>query len=230
MVRAWGWVVVASIASALVACSMLKKKAALDGGEDGAASADAESSVAPAPQAAQAANDAQITRYPDEKAFDHATLTTESPANVRTQAGSGGDLVVVLKRGTEVEKIAEHGGSYLVIAEDPKDPSRKLMGWVVEAAFGAEPVVRRHDHDGGASGPVEAGTAADAGKAPAPTPDAGAQPSAFVCVKQSPPGKCPAGYTVSQAVCRLACKAAADCKGPDPKCNAGLCYASNGCQ
>jgi hypothetical protein len=228
MVRAWGWVVVASMASALVACSMLKKKGAPDGGEDGAtASASAEPSAAPA-QGTLAANEAQITRYPDEKAFDHATLTTESPANVRTQAGSGGDLVVVLKKGTEVDKIAEHGGSYLVIADDPKDPSRKLMGWVVEVTFGAEPGPRRHDHDGGASGPVEAGTTADAGKAPAPTPSA--QPSAFVCVKQSPPGKCPAGYVVSQAVCRAACKAATDCKGPDPKCNGGFCYASNGCQ
>jgi len=215
------------MASALVACPF-KKKGPSDGGEDAvaAASASAEPPAASAQQ--QAANESQVTRYPDERPFDHATVTTESSANVRTQAGSGGDLIIVLKKGTQVDKTAEHGESYLVIAEDPKDPSRKLMGWVVESAFGPEPVVvRRHEHDGGAGTPVDAGGGADAGKTP--TVDAGTQPSTSVCVKQKPPGSCPAGYVVSQAVCRVPCKAATDCKGPEPKCNAGLCYASNGC-
>ncbi|MGH7733282.1 MAG: hypothetical protein ACREOE_06165, partial [Gemmatimonadales bacterium] len=57
----------------------------------------------------------------------------------------------------------------------------------------------------------------------------GASASGWSCVKQTA-GKCAAPYVVNAAVCRLACKTAAECKGPDPKCNAGLCFASNGCQ
>ena len=155
----------------------------------------------------------------------------EAPADLRTEVGSGGKLVVVLKRGTEVAKVAEHQSHYLVVAEDPKDTTRKLMGWASEGAFGGGPhgvVPAAHAAgDGGAVVASDAGHAAatDAGGGAAPPAGGGA----YSCVKQEK-GACPAGFTVNGAVCRIPCKAPTDCKGPDPKCNAGLCYASNGCQ
>jgi len=138
-----------------------------------------------------------MTRYPDEKPVDHAPLTAEAGGSLRTQAGPGGDLVIVLKRGTEVEKVAEREGYYLVIADDPKDPARKLTGWVSESAFsGAAP------HRG----------------EPEPRGDGGAAPHAVDAGTKPPPGPvkpldvhktngaCPAGYAACAAVCRLTCK------------------------
>ena len=96
-----------------------------------------------------------MTRYPDEKPVDHAPITTEAGGAMRSQAGTGGDLVIVLKRGTEVEKLAEHDVYYLVLADDPKDPTRKLMGWIAESAF-----------SGGAPHQNEPERRADGGAAP----------------------------------------------------------------
>ena len=133
--------------------------------------------------------------------------------------------MVVVKKGTEVSKVAERAGHYLVVAEDPKDPTRKVMGWSSDVAFGGAgggfhggPAM--HPGDGGARRRRQDGFGGRRGAA------AG---GGFSCMKQQG-GKCAAPYVVSQAVCRLACKTAAECKGPDPKCNGGLCYASNGCQ
>lgn len=227
MVGAWRWVAAGLVLGALPACSMLKKPGAADAGDGGESEASAVAEAAAA--APLAMNEGDITRYPDEKSSTGSTLTTEAPADLRTEVGAGGKLVVVLKKGTEVDKVAEHAGHYLVVAEDPKDASRKLMGWAGTGAFTVGtfrgPIVV---HDGGAAAPVEGGahaaTTSDAGPAPAP-----ATGGAAACVKQNPPGHCAAGYNVSGAVCRLPCKAATDCSGPEPKCNGGLCYNSSGC-
>ncbi|HLK40256.1 MAG TPA: hypothetical protein VKU41_26070 [Polyangiaceae bacterium] len=217
MLRAWGWLGVISMAGALVACSMLKKKAPADGGED--APAASESAVeAAAPAAALAANDSEVTRYPDEKAVDHAPLTTVVPAYLRTQANAG-DTVVALKTGTEVEKLAERGNSYLVLADDPKDPSRKLMGWVSESSFaaGAAHVV----HGGAVAADAEApGHDAGHGAGPAPGPAPG--PPKPLDTRQTN-GACPAGYNKCGAACRLACKADADCGLGTAHCAGGFC-------
>ena len=137
MMRAWRCLALAAMASVVMSCSLLKKPGAVDGGED------APVSSATAPEAglnAEAVNASEMARYPDEKPVDHAPLTVaEQSANLRTQAGTSGDLVVVLKKGTEVQKLAEHEGFYLVLADDPKDSSRKLMGWVSENAFESAP-------------------------------------------------------------------------------------------
>ncbi len=232
MLRAWRVVAAVSTASVIVGCTLLKKLTPADAGAEPAplpsASEGTTATEAAAPAAAY--NESDVKHYPDEKPASHATLTAETAGEMRTQAGSEGDLVLFLKKGTEVDKVAEHGSSYLVVADDPKDPTRKLMGWVSEATFGAE---ASHRHEG--SLPSDAGKAADAG-APMAAHDAGTGPSApshasaVVCVKQSPPGKCPAGYVASGAVCRTPCTSAADCKGPDPKCNAGKCENANGCK
>lgn len=229
--RPIGWIALALAAGVLPAC----KKATPAGGEEGGAEASASAPVEGGPAAPGLAfNQADIMRYPDEKASADSVLTTEGTAELRTEVGTGGNLVAVLKKGTEVSKIAEHAGHYLVVADDPKDATRKLMGWSTEGAFlgggggfhgGPAPA-----HAGG-GGAVAAADGGKPGPAPGPTASSSAAPTVagFSCVKQEA-GKCPAGFKANGAVCRLSCSTPAQCKGPDPKCNGGLCYASNGCQ
>jgi hypothetical protein len=238
MMRAWEWVAMAAMGSTLIACPpFLKKSGGADAGEDAVAPA-ASASAEPQGLNVNAANASEMARYPDEKPVDHAPVTAEADGHMRTQAGPGGDLVIVLKKGTEVEKLAEHGGYYLVVADDPKDPTRKLMGWISAASFGAAgpgtpvapgvapvaPVVR-----------TDAGAAKDAGAAPAvvkdagavvPTPtavpDAGAKPGKPLDVKKVS-GACPAGYAPCSAVCRLTCKTEGDCGVATAHCVDGYC-------
>lgn len=209
-------------------CKKASTASATDAGDAGPMAPVAEVEAAAAPLAS---NEADVTRYADEKPTPGSTLTTESPADLRTEIGAGGKLVVLVKKGTEVSKVAEHSNHYLVVAEDPRDPTRKLMGWASDLAFGG---AGGGVHAGpGAVHPGDAGVdggAADAGPKVAST-DAGGGAAAnpgLSCVKQQA-GKCTAPYVASQAVCRLPCKATAECKGPEPKCNGGFCYASNGC-
>jgi hypothetical protein len=214
MMRSWGCVAMAAMATAVMACSMFKKPGAGDAGEDGSSEASAAAASAePAP--VLAVNESEITRYPDEKPVARAPLTTdELVGNVRTQAGAGGDLVVILKKGTEVDKLAERGGYYLVLADDPKEPSRKLMGWIAEAAFGPEPG-RRHEPE----------ARGDAGRALEAKVDAGAKPapSKRLDVKKSKDGSCPSGYAACSARCRATCKNAAECGDPAAHCASGFC-------
>ena len=216
MMRAWGWVAVSAMASTIMACSLLKKPGAGDAGADGGAEAAAALPVEGRP--VEAVNESEMTRYPDEKPIDHATLTAESGGNMRTQAGAGGDLVIVLKRGTEVQKLAERGSYYLVLADDPKDPTRKLMGWASEGVFSAEPA-RRHEGDGG---PHE--TSADGGSRPV-VADAGTKPAPAKRPLDAKKinGACPSGYAPCSQACRLTCKAEADCGDPAAHCTAGFC-------
>lgn len=212
MKRAWGLVALAAMTGALTACSLLKKGSA-DGGEDGASEASAAAATEAGP--VEAVNESEMTRYPDEKPVDHAPLTAEAGGSLRTQAGPGGDSVIVLKRGTEVEKVAEHEGYYLVIADDPKDPARKLMGWVAESAFsGAAPHRSEPEPrgDGGA-----APHAVDAGTKPAPGP---VKPLDV----HKTNGVCPAGYAACAAVCRMTCKSEGECGGiATAHCSGGFC-------
>jgi hypothetical protein len=219
MMRAWGWVAVPAMASTLMACSLLKKPGAADAGSDAEPSSGLPVEAA---AATEAVNESELTRYPDEKPIDHATLTAESGGNLRTQAGPGGDLVIVLKHGTEVQKIAEHASYYLVIADDPKDPTRKLMGWAAESVFSGE---GPHRHEG------------DAGMTPVRVGDAGARPPAAGVDggKPAPPtpskpldvkkinGACPSGYAPCSAICRATCKTDPDCGEPAAHCTAGFC-------
>ena len=218
MKRAWGWVAAAAAAGALVSCSLIKKPGAGagDGGEEASVASGAVPEAAPP---GEAVNASEMTRYPDEKPIDHAPLTVESSASLRTQAGSGGDLVVVLKKGTEVEKLAEHEAFYLVLADDPKDTTRKLEGWVAESAFGAAPPHGRGEPefrgDGGASPPH----VADAGTKPPSPPPGPAKPLDV----HKTNGSCPPGYASCAAVCRLTCKTEAECGIATAKCTGGFC-------
>jgi len=213
MMRGWGCVAIAAMASALVACP-LKKPGATDGGPDDA-SAEASAVVVPEAGPAEAINASEMTRYPDEKPIDHAPLTAEAGGNMRTQAGAGGDLVMILKHGTEVSKLAEHGNYYLVLADDPKDATRKLMGWVAEAAFSGE--APQHHGGGGEIAVVDAGAhVVDAGTKPLPL--------RILDIHKSPDGSCASGYAPCSALCRATCKTVSDCGSlPMVKCTGGFC-------
>jgi hypothetical protein len=233
MKRAWGSVAVAAFASGALACSMLKLPgAAADaGGEAAVTEAPSALPEAGAAGAVDAVNASEMTRYPDEKPIDHAPITAESGGSMRTQVGTGGDLVIVLKKGTEVEKVAEHDVYYLVLADDPKDSTRKLMGWIAESAFSGalphkgEPEPRG---DGGAAPPAPH-VVADAGTKPSPTPTTPPP------TPTTPPGPakpldvkkvnnaCPPGYASCAAMCRMTCKADADCGVATAHCSAGFC-------
>jgi hypothetical protein len=210
MMRAWGCVAVAAMASALVACP-LKKPGAADGRDEGG-SAEASAAVVPEAGPAEAINASEMTRYPDEKPSDHAPLTVEAGGSMRTQAGAGGDLVTILKHGTEVSKIAEHAGYYLVTADDAKDPTRKLMGWIAESAFSGA-VVHKVIGDAGA---IVVKPVADAGVKPGPL--------RILDIHKSADGSCAAGYAPCSALCRATCKTVSDC-GPLPMvtCTGGFC-------
>jgi hypothetical protein len=204
------------MAGALVACPLKMPGSGSDAGQDAAGEASVADIAPPeAGPAAEAINASEMTRYPDEKPVDHAPITAEAGGNMRTQAGSGGDLVMILRHGTEVEKLAEHGGYYLVLADDAKDPSKKLMGWVAESAF----------NGGGGSHPVVVGVT-DGGVKPVAVVDAGVKPAPLhpLDIHKNADGSCAAGYASCSALCRATCKQVSDC-GPIPlvKCSAGFC-------
>jgi hypothetical protein len=199
---------VSSVACLLIGCP--QRNAGQDAGADGAASA----SATPEAAAPVAANDSDVTKYPDQSNDYMAPLGAKITVNAHVEANTTSKVVASIKAGTQVSEVADHAGYDLVVFPDPNDSTRNLEGWVTHTAFVAEHVV-----------PVDGGThVVDAG--PSPTPPA----TGFVCVKQIGPNKCPAGFAVSGAVCRVPCSSPADCHGPDPKCNAGKCYASNGCE
>ncbi len=204
----------AVLAVVLLGCP--KKPGATDGGPAADAAPTASAAVeAAAPSATVGANDADVTKYPDQNADNLEALTTRYTASARTETGAtGGKLVASLKAGTEVQRIADHEGYDLVLFNDPADATRKLEGWVAQGAFGSAPVVH-HVGDGGAAPP-----------SPTTPPPSG---NGYVCIKQNPPGKCAPGFSVFAAVCRVPCTSESQCKGPAPKCNGGFCYNSNGC-
>lgn len=81
-------------------------------------------------------NEAVVTRYPDdEKSIDRADATVKIAKTNALTAVPKGDVITSLAKGDLVTQLALHGGYYLVIFPDPKDPTHKLMGWVPKQAF-----------------------------------------------------------------------------------------------
>jgi hypothetical protein len=174
---------------------------------------------AAAPVVASAANEADITRYPDEMPIDHVLATTHVFASgARTQASAtGGTLVGSLKAETDVDEIAEHQGFALVYFIDPRDASRKLLGWVSKVDFSVPSAAV------GVVKPVgpDAGTAPPPPPATAPATAPAAPPARALDVRQDH-GACPGGYARCGAMCRLQCGTSADCGG-SARCLHGLC-------
>jgi hypothetical protein len=221
-----GVVLVAAMAAAgLLGCPKVRP-AESDAGASSGTSTASGPSTAPAGPVQIAANDFEITRYPDERPMNHVLGATRAAASdARTQAsGSHGAVVERLPPGTPVDEIAERPGWKLVVFVDPKDPteSRRVLGWLPDADFGA-PSVRR----------------ADGGQAPVPTPLPTPLPGPTVLPTAAPTtphparaldvkqehGACPGGYAPCGAMCRLRCGGDADCAGGGARCAGSYCLA-----
>jgi hypothetical protein len=144
--RVWSWVIAPSAACALLACRPFSMQV----GDGGAGAYEDASSAGGGGVAVGggfiADNDADITRYADEKAVEHVLgVTRLAASHARTQAGPGvGTVVADLAPGTSVDEIAVRRGWFLVVFIDPKEPGqgRRLLGWLDSADFVA-PTGRR---------------------------------------------------------------------------------------
>ncbi len=117
------------LAAMLAACPKKGTDAA-----DAAAEAGAGAAVVDA--GPETTNEAQITRYTDdEKSMDRADATVKIAKTNAITAVPKGDVVTSLKKGDAVTQVVLHNGYYLVTFADPKDPTKKLMGWVAKQAF-----------------------------------------------------------------------------------------------
>ncbi len=178
-----------------------------------------EATEAAAPVVAAAANEADVTRYPDETSIDHVLATTHVfVSTARTQgSATGGTVVGSLKAETDVDEIAERQGFALVYFIDPKDPSRKLLGWVSKVDF-AVPAVAVKPMTGDAGGVPAPPPATTTAPAPPPT----APPAQRVLDVRHEHGACAGGYARCGAMCRLQCGTSADCGG-SARCLHGFC-------
>jgi hypothetical protein len=215
MTARWRPVVLASLAAALVLGACSRKPVDKSPEAEAPAPVASEAPEAAGPVVAAAANEADITRYPDETAIDHALATTHAFASsARTQASAtAGSLVDSLKAETDVDQIAERPGFVLVNFIDPKDPSRKLLGWIAKGDFTAAPAATHHVTD--------AGTAPGPAPTPAPTPVPIPTPVPRALDVRQDHGACPGGYARCGAMCRLQCATGADCGGAH--CLHGFC-------
>ena len=198
----------AAISSVLLVagCDFLKKKGDVDASADATADVDAapaaaaeDAASAPAPVVVNAKNMADVARFPGETPAvdDDAKLAQLTSAR---SAPKGGNVVAAVKPGSDVVKVAEYQGSFLVTFADPKDAASTLMGWIPKEAFSAPLYVAR---DGGAK--------LDAS---APVVDAG-PPTKLTC----PPAHV-AVVLSTTPVCKKRCTKDADCKRPT---SAGAC-------
>lgn len=117
-------------------CGLLKKKG------DDAADAAAEAAVAEVAEAAPppvatpaAANENDVSRFPDEKKLENVTATLLRPTNVREIPGIG-KVVASLAKGGTVTEIAQRSTFFLVVFANPSD-QKQLMGWISESSFTA---------------------------------------------------------------------------------------------
>jgi hypothetical protein len=89
---------------------------------------------------ALASNEQDVKRYPDEKKLEGKTAEKLfwSASNVRKSLEPKADVVATLAKGTLVEQLASRGNNFLVRFDDPKDKTKKLMGWLYKDAFTGE--------------------------------------------------------------------------------------------
>jgi hypothetical protein len=242
-VRRASWLLALTLAAALSACKPFRLSTGDGGAGDdlGVAAVDAGgTSVGPI-----ADNDADITRYPDEKAVDHVLgVTRLAASNARSQAGATlGAVVAALPPGTSVDKIAVRRGWFLVVFIDPKDvmAGRRLLGWLDPTDFvppsGKLPAIHCELPKvavmrGGqwtcaapappGPGPLPTGPSPVPTVAPVPSVVPTARPSRPLDVKQQG-GACPGGYAKCGAMCRAQCGKDADCGLASAHCQAGFC-------
>ena len=193
----------------LASCGLLKK----GGAGDASADADTTAAVDASVPTVTASNDADLTHPPDAAKLDSPEDTTIQgwSATVKTAPGSG-TTVATLAKGTAVSKIASHDKYFLVLFDSPKDPSKKIAGWVTADVFTAHAVIILKDggaHGDGGAG-KDAGAAvvtADAGSAPQPTAAPGIPTPPPGTVEVAPTnGACPADFSLGKdARCHKNC-------------------------
>lgn len=132
------------LVAALTSCDKFKKKDDADAAapDDAAtAAADPDAGATPAPTAAPAAaNEPDIARFPDEAKLDNVAATLQRFTNAR-EVPQSGKLVAQLQKGTAVTELASRKDAFLVTFADPKDASKRLMGWIPAESFTAAPAV-----------------------------------------------------------------------------------------
>jgi hypothetical protein len=85
--------------------------------------------------APEASNDADVTRFPDETKLDHVARSTQAVVTTVRKAPPSGAVIATLAKGTAVQEIAQRDKFSIILFADPKDPTKKLMGWVFQEAF-----------------------------------------------------------------------------------------------
>jgi hypothetical protein len=140
-------------------CKFLNKSATEDAGivstEDASSTTVASNDAAPAPTGTgpapdgpaavttseRAANEDDVARFSNEAKLDHVPATVlAASANVRLSPPFGA-VFSTLKKGTEVKQIAQRDKYFLITFQDPKDATRKMMGWTHTDSFTATAVL-----------------------------------------------------------------------------------------
>lgn len=125
-----------ALAPLVVGCHLRGKKGDAADAEVEAAVAEVAEAAPPPVAAPAAANENDVSRFPDEKKLDNVTATIQRQTNVREIPGIG-KVVATLAKGGTVTEIAQRSTFFLVVFENPKD-QKKLMGWISQDAFTAQ--------------------------------------------------------------------------------------------
>jgi hypothetical protein len=103
-----------------------------DGSADATPTAATSAPPTPAP-APMGVNAAKVARFPNETPMN-VDEDVDRPTNVR-DAPPNGTIIATLPKGTKCVQIAQRERYFLIVFDDPKNPSQKLMGWVVDDSF-----------------------------------------------------------------------------------------------
>ncbi len=123
----------------LSSCSLKDRLKAEDAGaavpsaDAGASASAVVAAVAPVPE--EPTNKADLARFPAEKALDGASATVKTAKAVIQTSPGGGATVATLQAGDAVILVAEFKTFDRVLFASPKDPSKKLGGWLAKSAF-----------------------------------------------------------------------------------------------
>ncbi len=83
----------------------------------------------------EASNELDVTRFPDETKLDHVARSTQAVVTTVRKAPPSGAVIATLAKGTAVQEIAQRDKFSIILFADPKDATKKLMGWVFQEAF-----------------------------------------------------------------------------------------------
>jgi hypothetical protein len=108
-----------------------KKEGAADAEAAEAAVAEVAEAAPPPVAAPAAANENDVSRFPDEKKLDNVTATIQRVTNVREIPGIG-KVVATLAKGGTVTEIAQRGTFFLVVFDAA---GAKKMGWISQDSF-----------------------------------------------------------------------------------------------